>query len=222
MVHVVTAGSAIADGELRSKGPGDRLPMFFPWLGVVFWRLRKCGSTSVSLAMKQFQLGPLRRRKTRTSRKAYTHLQVEDLNAKIESDPSIAVIGLCRHPLSRLVAGFYSPAFHHHMDFPTFVRGVAALSDEEIDAHLRSQQWRLHERAEMLPLETAAASWARVQEVFASRAAVGDLEPAPPPLERLNKKTPRSWESHYDDELRAIAEARYAADFDRFGYERTT
>lgn len=109
---------------------------------------------------------------------------------------------------------FECHAIHYAMDFETFARRVCQLQDHQLDRHLRSQSWFLHDEKGQIPqfvgkLETFNADWDKLREMIPALGSVG----------RLNTAAGDSnYMENYSPELQALVAKRFAADFAHFGY----
>ena len=180
--------------------------MHFRELGLIYWRVLKAGSSSVCRMFKHWN-------GDRQEKPRHNLMSDDGVHGVLEAEPSTVVFGLVRHPLARLVSAFHRPSFL--TPFDEFVRRVVKLDDVEVDPHLRSQVARLPTTALMWRLEDLPDSWGRITQLFRDRG-----WEAPAELTRNNYTNHEPWETFFDDEIRAIAEARYAPDFDRFGYAK--
>ncbi len=108
----------------------------------------------------------------------------------------------------------YGRAFSLQMDFPAFVRAVAAVPDERAEKHFRSQTSFLYRDGRRL------VDFVGRLEDFEER--LGGGLPAHPPAARHGPTTspgPRCrLEDWYDADLLGLVNARYAADFTLLGY----
>ena len=138
-------------------------------------------------------------------------------------DPYHRLVSCYRHKIERPrqqgkrvspIFWVYGRAFSLQMDFPDFVRAVAAVPDERAEKHFRSQTRFLFRDGRPLVdfvgrLESFEQDWARV-------CAHTRLQP----VARAYNVTgaPVRLEEWYDAELLGVLNRRYAADFALLGY----
>ncbi|MBM3695342.1 MAG: sulfotransferase family protein [Actinobacteria bacterium] len=138
-------------------------------------------------------------------------------------DPYARLVSCYRHKIERPrrqgrrispVFWVYGRAFSLQMDFPAFVRAVAAIPDERAEKHFRSQTCFLYHHGQPLVdlvgrLEDFEAGWAEVCRRTRLAPIAKAYNVTGPPL-RL--------EEWYDAELLGLVNTRYAADFALLGY----
>lgn len=188
--------------------PEQPIHMVFPHLHLVYWRIWKVASSSTGNAFTEWS----RLEGKKDPRISHYRITIDGVQDSLTYAPHWRFVGLCRHPLDRLVSAYHSPSFAGRPSFPDYIRQVAATPDDRINQHLRSQVYRMPDKVELHRMEDLPDSWERIRDAFRRF----DMEP--PELTRENAWPRKPWQEWYDDELTRIAVERYAEDFQRLGY----
>lgn len=130
-----------------------------------------------------------------------------------------------RNPWDRLVSCYFEKVigqgrwpeiFGSSPSFADFVRVVHSIPDEEADIHYQSQHLNVTNDAGKLVVDFVGRM-ENIQNDIRKVASVRDLECS---LKHFRKSKGRKpYQEHYDEETRALAGERYAADIKLFSYE---
>lgn len=101
------------------------------------------------------------------------------------------------------------------LTFPDFVELVANLSDEDADAHFRSQSWFLHD-ADNRFLPDYVGRFENLSKDFEHVAQILNLKQTIPHLRKTKHAPYTEW---YTDTTRQLVAKRYAHDIGLFGYQ---
>jgi hypothetical protein len=142
-------------------------------------------------------------------------------------DPYARLVSCYRHKilaprrrgrrLSPLFA-VYGRVFSLQMDFPQFVRAVAAVPDERAEKHFRSQTRFLYREGR--PLVDLIGRLERFDEDWAEVCRHTRLQPIARAYNVTEVDDRFRLEDWYDTALLALVDERYAADFALLGYPR--
>ncbi len=139
-------------------------------------------------------------------------------------DPYARLVSCYRHKILRPrgegkrlspLFAVYGRAFSLHMDFPQFVRAVAAVPDERAEKHFRSQTRFLYRAGR--PLVDFVGRLERFDEDWAEVCRHTRLQPVARTYNVTGADHLRL-EEWYDPALLALVERRYAEDFALLGY----
>ena len=181
---------------------------WFPSLKLLFWRSKKVASGATATALTNWVRAVTGKKDTSESEQ--TFCQRVDHQPDVED---MLVVGLCRHPLARVVSAWHSP-FGKCVPFEDFCRQIADCSDDEIDRHLAPQTWHMPEDVNLYRLEEMPASWDAIRNLFH----VYHDRPLPP-LAMQNKSERRGHLTYYTETTLGLMHERYKADFERLGYD---
>jgi dermatan 4-sulfotransferase 1 len=142
----------------------------------------------------------------------------------------LRLFAFVRHPLARLYSAYADKlikapqrgqrnVFACHglefgMAFDAFVARVCAMEDRQLDRHLRSQAWFLCDSNGLIPnfighLESFNADWDQLTVMI----------PTLGPIDHLNLAAGKTdFLRHYSPKSLALAQHRFARDFELFGY----
>lgn len=182
---------------------------------VVFLLSAKCGCSSVKRAVQAKQGGT-----------GNPHVTLERWTADQVAASRYLRIAICRNPYARAVSCWWEKC-HHRGDrngsfrantripagigFLEFLRAVSDM-DEERDIHIRPQWRSMYRGSEYLPQHTFRledpAMWSKVQQLVAM-----------PALPRANVSDAPDWRAICRGKVARLIEARWARDFEVFGYE---
>lgn len=194
-----------------------------PSLGLVFFIIEKCASTSIKRALRAALEVPGRRWPDRLAE----IVEIDPRPWEREDWQSLLSITIVRDPLDRLASTFFnkirpdavllkdrSEWMRPGMSFDAFARGVCARPDRDLDRHLRGQLARMS--AEHLPsrifrFERLAEDWQELQAIVAQRSGLM--------IPELGHANPwRRDRDPYTPELRELVARRYRKDMETFGY----
>ena len=112
----------------------------------------------------------------------------------------------------------YGRAFSLEMDFPQFVRAVAAIPDEHAEKHFRSQTRFLYREGK--PLVDFVGRLERFDDDWAEVCRYTRLQPVARAYNVTGAADRLPLEEWYDAGLAALVEERYAEDFTLLGYPK--
>lgn len=178
----------------------ERTIMWFPVQRILLWRVKKVASTSLSDGVSKWA-------GINNLALPWTTVVMGQALDLLRQD-GVRAVGLCRHPIRRFLSAWGVP-FGRPVPLSSFVEAACAISDAEINPHLRSQTWEAPSSVEWFPMERGG--WDSIRAIFRERGK--EL----PDLPWSNRSVDGIPTISKEDEARL--RARYARDFSVLGYE---
>lgn len=203
-------------GFLRSKTRHDLIETgitSFPRLGVNYWGITKCASTSMKHHLLEQELG----RRTTFRQPTAIHAKIAGYYISREDGLSNGRVNftVTRHPVSRALSAWrdlchtrpergIAAGIDPSWSFRDLMTFVAERDDDDLDVHFRSQSWFITAPLEHeIDQKELNPCW--------------PFEFAAPTVAPMHESVKSDTRLH--DDVLALIAARYAADFRRFGYD---